>query len=60
MSYVPGYNYDFFVSYAKVDNDPVPSAKGGWVDTLISILISGNGLAGKLGRREAFDYWIDE
>jgi hypothetical protein len=60
MSYVPGYQYDFFVSYAKVDNDPVPSAERGWVDTLISILISGNGLAGKLGRREAFDYWIDE
>jgi hypothetical protein len=60
MSYVPGYDYDFFVSYAKVDNDPVPSARNGWVDTLISILISGNGLAGKLGRREAFDYWIDE
>jgi TIR domain-containing protein len=60
MSYVPGYDHDFFVSYAKVDNDAVPSAKSGWVETLMSILISGNGLAGKLGRREAFDYWIDE
>ena len=60
MAYVPGYHHDFFVSYAKVDNDPVPSAKSGWVDTLISILISGNGLAGKLGRREAFNHWIDE
>ena len=60
MAYVPGYDYDFFVSYAKVDNDPVPSAKSGWVDTLISILISGNGLAGKLGRREAFNHWIDK
>jgi hypothetical protein len=29
MSYVPGYDHDFFVSYAKVDNDPVPSAKSG-------------------------------
>lgn len=60
MSYVPGYDHDVFVSYAKVDNDPVPSAKSGWVDTLISILVSGNGLAGKLGRRELFEYWIDE
>jgi hypothetical protein len=60
MSYVPGYDYDFFVSYASVDNDPVPSADRGWVDALISILTSGSGLAGKLGRREAFTWWIDE
>ena len=59
MSYVPGYEYDFFVSYASVDNDPVPSADRGWVSTLINILTSGSGLAGKLGRREAFTWWID-
>ena len=59
MSYVPGYEYDFFVSYASVDNDPVPSADRGWVSTLIHILTSGSGLAGKLGRREAFTWWID-
>jgi hypothetical protein len=60
MSYVPGCDYDFFVSYAKVDNDPVPPADNGWVGSLIQLLISGSGLAGKLGRREAFNYWIDE
>jgi TIR domain len=60
MSYVPGYDYDFFVSYASVDNDPVPSADRGWVATLITILTSGSGLAGKLGRREDLKWWIDE
>src|SRR5262245_4094045 len=59
MSYVPGYDHDFFVSYASVDNDPMPAADRGWVGTLIQILTSGSGLAGKLGRREAFNYWID-
>ncbi len=60
MSYVPGYDHDFFVSYASVDNDPMPAAERGWVGTLINILTSGSGLAGKLGRREAFTWWIDE
>ena len=59
MSYVPDYEYDFFISYASVDNDPFPSADRGWVDTLTLILTSGSGLAGKLGRREDFNYWID-
>ena len=60
MSYVPGYDYDVFVSYASVDNDPIPTADRGWVDTLIQIVTSGSGLAGKLGRREAFTWWIDK
>jgi hypothetical protein len=59
MSYVPGYDYDFFVSYASVNNDPVASASRGWVTTLINILTSGSGLAGKLGRREAKP-WMDD
>jgi TIR domain-containing protein len=59
VSYVPGYDYDFFVSYAGVDNDPVPSADCGWVTTLISILTSGSGLPGKLGRRETTQ-WMDD
>jgi hypothetical protein len=60
MSYVPGYDYDFFVSYARVDNDPVPSADCGWITTLIGILTSGSGLAGKLGRGEALRQWMDD
>src|SRR5262245_18469503 len=53
------YDYDFFVSYASVDNVPVPAADRGCVATLINILTSGSGLAGKLGRRELFNWWID-
>ncbi len=60
MAYVPGFDYDLFVSYASVDNDLIPSADVGWVDTLVRILTSGAGLAGKLGRRDAFTYWIDK
>jgi len=55
-----GYDHDFFVSYASVDDEPMPAAERGWVGTLIKILTSGSGLAGKLGRREAFTWWIDE
>lgn len=60
MSYVPGYEYDLFISYAYVDNEPVPSSKHGWVDTLIQVLTSGCGLGGKLGRQDAFTWWIDK
>jgi hypothetical protein len=60
MAFVPGYDYDLFVSYAGVDNDPVPSAQSGWIDTFVRILTSGGGLAGKLGRRDAFSYWVDK
>lgn len=58
MSYVPGYDYDFFVSYASVDNRPAPSADCGWVDFFVNILTSE--LARKLGRPDIFKPWIDE
>jgi TIR domain len=57
MGYVPGFEYDVFVSYARVDNVPSPAADRGWVDTFIQILQSG--LDCKLGRREA-RLWIDD
>jgi TIR domain len=60
MSYVPGFDYDFCVGYAHVDNDPVPGIERGWVSTLINILTSGSGLAGRLGGRDAFTWWMDE
>jgi hypothetical protein len=53
MTYVPGYHYDFFVSYASVDNDPVASANCGWVTTLIGILTSGSGLSNLRAELEA-------
>jgi hypothetical protein len=57
MAYVPGYEYDFFVSYASVDNKPIPPEQRGWVDALVGTLT--DELARKLGRREAFNYWMD-
>src|SRR5262249_52251821 len=51
MAYVPGYEFDLFVSYAHVDN------AHGWVDALDDILRKG--LAAKLGRSEAFSVWRD-
>jgi hypothetical protein len=54
MAYVPGYEYDFFVSYASVDNTPVSPEDVGWVDALVSTLV--DELARGLGRREAFTY----
>jgi hypothetical protein len=60
MGYVPGYDYDIFISYATVDNEPIPSADRGWVDILVQILTSGSGLAGKLGRREYLTWWLDK
>ena len=57
MAYVPGYEYDFFVSYASVDNKPVPPGDRGWIDALIGTLT--DELARRLGRREAFTYWMD-
>src|SRR5262245_3455818 len=57
MGYVPGFEYDVFVSYASVDNESVPSADRGWVDALVALLTSG--LAQVLGRREAFTHWMD-
>jgi TIR domain len=57
MAYVPGYEYDFFVSYASVDNKPVSQGERGWVDALVATLT--DELARKLGRREAFTHWMD-
>jgi hypothetical protein len=57
MAYVPGYEYDFFISYASVDNKPIPPEQRGWVDALVGTLT--DELARKLGRREAFNYWMD-
>lgn len=34
MAFVPGYQHDIFISYAKVDDEPLPGFKDGWVTTL--------------------------
>jgi nucleotide-binding universal stress UspA family protein len=57
MAYVPDHQHDVFVSYAHVDDLPLPGAEQGWVTTLIeSLQIL---LAQKLGRRDAFSLWMD-
>jgi hypothetical protein len=50
--------FDVFVSYAHVDNEPIFPAQFGWVSTLIQNL--GHYLAKQLGRREAFSNWYDQ
>lgn len=55
--YVPNYKHDIFVSYAHVDNQPLPNIENGWVTTLIISLKSL--LAQKLGRSDAFSLWMD-
>lgn len=56
-SFVDGYQYDIFVSYAHVDNTPLPGAELGWVSTLINGLR--NHLGQKLGRADAYQLWLD-
>lgn len=49
---------DIFVSYAHVDNEPLPGADKGWVTTLINGLK--NLLGQKLGRADAYSLWMDD
>lgn len=57
MPYVPDCKHDIFVSYAHVDDLPFPGTEKGWVTTVVeSLQIL---LAQKLGRRDAFDLWMD-
>jgi hypothetical protein len=58
MAYVPNYEYDVFVSYAHVDDQPEPGEEKGWVTTLVSSLKTK--LAQKLGRNDAFSLWKDD
>jgi hypothetical protein len=57
VNYVPNYKHDLFISYAHVDNLPIPGAERGWVSTLVGHVKTR--LAEKLGRSDAFDLWMD-
>ena len=57
MAYVPGCEFDLFVSYAHVDNEPIEPADHGWVDALIRVLEAELGM--RLGRKDAFSVWRD-
>lgn len=57
MAYAQGAEYDFFVSYAHMDNEAVEPAGQGWVDALVRWIEVGLGM--KLGRRDAARMWRD-
>jgi hypothetical protein len=58
MAYVPGYEFDLFISYAHVDNAAIVPAHQGWIDVLHDILR--NGLDVKLGRHDMCSIWRDD
>ncbi|MGH8544568.1 MAG: toll/interleukin-1 receptor domain-containing protein [Gammaproteobacteria bacterium] len=57
MAFVQDFQNDIFVSYAHVDDDPLPGADRGWVSTFVGCLRIY--LAQKLGRSDAFSLWMD-
>jgi hypothetical protein len=58
MAGASGSEFDVFVSYAHVDDNPIYPAQRGWVSVLVDNL--GRYLAKKLGRAEAFSNWYDK
>lgn len=50
-------NPEIFVSYARIDNEPLPGLDKGWVTTLITRLQ--NLLAQKLDSYRAYSLWMD-
>lgn len=56
MAFAPGYLHDVFVSYAWVDDVPLPGAESGWVTMLVRHLKFE--LARRLGR-ESVSIWMD-
>ena len=54
-TYVPGYKYDVFVSYAHIDDQPAPEVGEGWVSIFVKALTSR--LTQKLG--QPVSVWMD-
>lgn len=57
MAFVAGFQSDVFVTYAHVDDVPLPGAPAGWVTTLIDTMKIY--LAQRLGRADALAVWQD-
>ena len=57
MGYIPGFTHDVFVSYAHVDDVPLPGASVGWVTTFVGFLRIR--LAQRLGRDDVFSVYLD-
>jgi hypothetical protein len=51
------YDHDIFISYAHVDDEPLPGAGQGWVTTFTTCVKTK--LAQKLGRNDAYSLWMD-
>ncbi len=54
---MPSNGHDIFVSYAHVDDDPMPGIESGWVSTFVDGLRKN--LAREMGRPDAFSLWMD-
>ncbi len=57
MAYIPGFEYDIFVSYAHVDNAPLEDEEDGWVTKLHASLMAL--IPQKIGRADGFSIWRD-
>ena len=49
--------YDIFISYAHVDNKPLPGVEHGWVTNFVEALKIT--LAKEMGRNDKFSLWMD-
>jgi hypothetical protein len=58
MAFVPGFEYDIFISYAHVDNQMATSEAAGWVETFHKNLRIR--LSQRFGRDGLVAIWRDE
>jgi len=57
MAYIPGYDYDIFISYAHLDNEMLPGQEQGWIETFYKSL--NLKLAQRVGKADAVKIWWD-
>lgn len=57
MAYIPGYDYDIFISYAHLDNMKMPGQQQGWIELFYQSL--NLKLAQHVGKLDAVKIWWD-
>lgn len=57
MTYVPGFKYDIFISYSRVDDQPAPGESKGWVKQFHEYLQYE--LARRFGSYDSVSVWLD-
>lgn len=57
MAYIPGYNFDIFISYAHLDNEKMPGQEDGWIELFYKSL--NLKLAQRIGKMDAVKIWWD-